>query len=150
MRIKSPFRYPGSKNRLSISKLILSYFPDNIKEYREPFAGSAGIYFAKNKYQKRWINDINEDLMSVYIALVDDPTFINKCREIPCLMESENLDLCNSILKETFYKLLEQESSPLRFFFLNRTCFSGRVRKKLTYFSNPEGWNITRNNGYLE
>jgi len=151
MRIKSPFRYPGSKNRLSINKIILSYFPENITEYREPFAGSGGIYFSQNKYKKRWINDINEDLMSVYNELLSNTKqFINQCRSIPTIIESKDKEKTQNIIEKKFYELLESENSALRYFFLNRTCFSGRVRKKLTYFSYAEGWNITRNNGHLE
>ena len=148
MIVRSIFRYPGSKSRLSICQSILSFFPSDIKEYREPFVGGGGIYFAQNRYEKRWLNDIDSNLISVYEILLKDPElFIQSCRQIPCIMSGSS----RGDLKKQFEVFLEDPlSSPLKYFFLNRTCFSGRVRRGLTYFSNPEGWNITRSNGYLE
>ncbi len=152
MIIRSPFRYPGSKSRLSICQSIISYFPKDINTYYEPFCGGGGVYFAQNPYKKRWVNDIDFDLMSVYFSLRDYPDqFIKCCRNIFCLMESTDKDLCLDNLKSEFNNQLNNSIYPaLRYFFLNRVCFSGRVRKGLTYFTYPEGWNITRNNGYLE
>jgi len=148
MRIRSIFRFPGSKSRLSVCQSILSFFPSTIREYREPFVGSGGIYFAQNKYESRWVNDINKDLISVYNEFINNSDgFIRSCREIPCLMENPE---CNKNLRMNFKVLLDGSSSPLRYFFLNRTCWGGRVRNGLTYFTYPEGWNIVRPNGYLE
>lgn len=147
---KGAFRYPGSKSRLSIRESILSFFPSGIKEYREPFVGSGGLYFSQNTYEKRWINDLDEGLISVYYSLITNPSgFINSCREIPCPIEHKGEDL-EPMLSAKFDELLSGPMNPLRYFFLNRTCWGGRVRAGLTYFTYPGGWNITRSNDYLE
>ena len=148
MRVKGILRYPGSKNRLSICQSVLSFFPNNIQEYREPFVGSGGIYFGQNPYDRRWINDIDENLISVYNELINNSeSFIKECRKIPCLIESDNKEKCTKYLKYKFEEFLNSSMTPIKYFFLNRCCFGGRVRSKYCYFSHPEGWNITRNNG---
>jgi DNA adenine methylase len=149
MRVRSIFRYPGSKNRLEINQSILSFFPKDILEYREPFVGSGGLYFSQNRYNRRWINDLDSGLISVYHSMVESPgSFISSCREIPNLKEDS---LCLPLLEEKFdYFLGFGEMSSLGYFFLNRLSWGGRVRRGLTYMSYPEGWNITRRNGYLE
>ena len=81
--MKSIFRYPGGKSKPAIQKTILKYVPQDIKEYREPFVGGGGIFFAMPEVETRWINDLNKNLIEVYKALQERPEeFIKKCREI--------------------------------------------------------------------
>jgi DNA adenine methylase len=136
------FRYPGGKSKKSIREKILSRFPKDYAEYREPMVGGGGIFFNIPVCKKRWINDIDDNLISVYLSLKNDPkSFIAKCREI-----SPDEDL-----KSRFYKIIEDENfdKALKYFFVNRTVWAGRVNYEIRsrlYFSNPPGWKIVKTN----
>lgn len=158
----SPFRYPGGKGKKNIRELILSYIPKDTIEFREPFCGGAGVFFGLDPslVKNRWINDINPHLMSVYLALRDRPEeFIKLCRaidppkpnEIEESTKTETGKKYNSRLKEIFnsFKYNEEMDQALRYFFINRTVWGGRVNydKKFEsrlYYSNPNGWNVVK------
>lgn len=158
--MQSIFRYPGGKTRKNIREWILSNRPNDIREYREPFVGGGGIYFAMGDPGKRWINDRHAGLIEVYKALNDRPeAFISKCREVAPPVDGEQLtepgprgnarypkrmlDVFNSV------KLDQYCDQAFRYFYVNRTVFGGRVNYDIPsrlYFSNPDGWNITTGN----
>lgn len=157
--MNSIFRYPGGKTRKSVRDKIFARFPKQYDEYREPFCGGSGIYFNVPIDKKRWINDINPDLMSVYFALRDNPNeFISKCREIipespnePKTSSKNGKELYNARLKDVFDKRVEQrhDDPALSYYFINRTVWAGRVnygRPSRLYYSNPSGWNIVKTN----
>ncbi len=76
------FRYPGGEGRRSIRELILSHAPKSISLAR-PFVGGGGLFFGIEPSIPRWINDMNMDLIAVYLALRDRPKqFIELCRSI--------------------------------------------------------------------
>lgn len=136
------FRYPGGKSKKTIREKILKRFPANFSEYRDAMVGGGGIFFAINPLIKRWINDLDSNLISVYLALKNKPKeFIEECRKIS--------DFDN--LKDIFEKFSNNENADkaLRYFFINRTVWGGRVNYKIKsrlYFSNPKGWNIINTN----
>ena len=152
------FRYPGGKNKNSVRKKILSKAPLFYSEYREPFVGGGGIFWAIEPGVKRWINDLDENLIYVYRALKNRPEdFIASCREIEPAKKSEPLtsarpggkNIYNKRLKEVFDAFVNDDrgSGALRYFFINRTNWAGRVdytRPSRLYFSNPSGWNIVK------
>lgn len=167
--VLSILRYPGGKTRKSIQKRILAYAPPTIEEYREPFVGGGGIFFAIDEERQlerpliKWINDKNSDLISVYRALRDRPDkFITMCEDVkpmedgePEVYPTENSKgrKYNARLKSKFDELVKGEGcdQALRYFFINRTVWGGRVTydpkmKSRMYFSNPEGWNIVKTN----
>lgn len=131
--MQSIFRYPGGKSRSSIQSRILSCAPPEFAEYREPFVGGGGVYWAVSPYTPRWINDANGDLVSVYLALRDRPDeFIAACRSIPMptpneeQKESATGKLHTRRLQALADQLLTDPDADraLRFFFLNRTIHS--------------------------
>ena len=153
--MNSVFRYPGGKSK--VAKLILSYAPKHYTEARIPCLGGGGVFFNISTKKKRWINDINPYLMSVYFALRDRPKqFIESCRKIEPEKKSEPLaaakkgkPLYNARLKAVFDNFVEDDSidPALKYFFINRTVWAGRVNYDLPsrlYFSNPSGWNIIK------
>jgi len=162
--MRSIFRYPGGKTRKHVQNKILRRMPSKFSEYREGFVGGGGIFFAipKDRVEKRWINDLNHPLVSVYEALRDRPeSFIASCKEIEPMKDGEptalskktsskNSKQYNARLKSIFEKFVSDKNMDpaLRYFFLNRTVWGGRVtydpkQKSRMYFSNPEGWNTT-------
>lgn len=155
--MQSIFRYPGGKTRKNVREKILKYMPSDIQEYREPFVGGGGIFFSIDKSIKRWINDKDENLIQVYLALRDRAAeFISKCREISPAEEGEPLYSVpkgkaqyNLRLKQyfDFFANNKQCDQALRYFFINRTVWGGRVNyslKSRLYYSVPEGWNIIK------
>lgn len=153
------FRYPGGKAKKSVREKIFSLFPENYSEYRETMVGGGGIFFHVPVDKKRWINDLDVNLISVYQALkTNSKKFIDDCRKIKPASKNEKLasardgkKLYNSRLKRVFDNFVEKTSSDpaLRYFFIHRTVWAGRVRydlKSRLYFSNPSGWNIVKTN----
>lgn len=68
--INSPFRYAGGK--FYARKLILEHVPPH-EFYVEPFAGGGSIFFAKSKVKFNQLNDIDPELVNVYITIRDFP-----------------------------------------------------------------------------
>ena len=160
--IKSIFRYPGGKSRGV--NCILSYAPSSYYEYREPFVCGGSVFFNIPIDKKRWINDINDSLIAVYVELRDNSDeFIKKCQKIKEQKSGEKKiyptnnsrgKKYNARLKKVFDYFVnssKEEDQPLKYFFINRTVWGGRVNynSKMSsrmYFSNHEGWNIIKNN----
>jgi len=146
--ISSIFRYPGGKTKKSVREWILSHAPSSFSEYREPFVGGGGIFFSIDPDKSRWINDADECLLSVYRALKERPQdFIDRCRGISVYDKSKREQEFARLKKEFDKIAFDENADPaLRFFFVNRTVFGGRVnyeRKSRLYFSKPEGWTET-------
>lgn len=149
------FRYPGGKSKKRIREQIISKFPKNYIEFRDAMVGGGGIFFHVPINKKRWINDLDENLISVYKELKENSKkFIKKCRKIESEKEDDLLvkaksggkALCNARLKSVFDKLKNNKSDPaLKYLFINRTVWGGRVNYDIEsrlYFSNPSGWKI--------
>jgi len=49
--------------------------PERFREYREPFAFSAGMFWHIPPTMPRWLNDLNPIIGSVYSRLRDDESF---------------------------------------------------------------------------
>ena len=154
--MKSPFRYPGGKSRRGVQEKIRHHFPQKFREYREPFVGGGGVFFATSSHLKRWINDMHSGLIAVYKAFEERPeTFIGMCRNIEPMGNEDEIPTkkkekkYNRRLGQIFesFKTDTLGDQALRYFFLNRTVWGGRVNYKIPsrlYYSNPEGWNIVR------
>lgn len=157
--MQSLLRYPGGKTKKSVKQKLFNKFPKKHAEFREAFVGGGGVFFDVFT-PIRWINDVDPDLISVYLALRDRPEeFIAKCREIEPEKPGEPLTsarpggkpMYNARLKEHFDRLLaDPKADPaLKYFFVNRTVWAGRVNYDIEsrlYFSNPSGWNILKTN----
>ena len=143
--VQSIFRYPGGKTRKKAKEWVLNHSPVKYSEYREPFVGGGGIFFAIDPKKSRWINDKDEHLISVYESLKSNPNeFIDRCRQIPTYRKEIRPKEFER-LKKDFTRIAfdDKQDKALRFFFVNRTVFAGRVnyeRKSRLYFSKPEGW----------
>lgn len=150
------FRYPGGKSKKQIREQITSRFPKNYSEFRDAMVGGGGIFFYVPVDKKRWINDLDENLISVYKSLKENSEkFIKKCRKIKPEKEDDLLTiskpggkaLYNSRLKAVFDKLKnDPKADPaLKYLFINRTVWGGRVNYDIEsrlYFSNPSGWSL--------
>jgi len=142
--INSPFRYAGGK--FYARKLIIEQIPLH-SNYIEPFAGGGSIFFAKSKVQDNWLNDKDDELINTYLFIRDKPEELIKSLEgIKAKKELHH-----------YYKNEFKPKSPLerakRWYYLNRTSYSGIMNMKNCYWGygekysmRPENWgrNIRR------
>ncbi|MGH8507033.1 MAG: DNA adenine methylase [Stenotrophobium sp.] len=129
-------RWAGSKRKLL--PFLESAAPARFSNYIEPFVGS-GIYFLKLDTQRAVLNDLNDDLIESYRAVMRSPRSV--WRRVAAM----------STVKEFYYELRSVNPSQLspvnraaRFIYLNRFCFNGVYRTNLQW-----QFNVSRGEGHL-
>ena len=134
----SPFRYAGGK--FYARKLILECIPSHTY-YCEPFAGGASIFFAKEKIRYNWLNDLDEELINCYRFIQKSPEGIIKILE----GFKPNKETHHYFKNE--FKPSNGLEKAARWYFLNRTSYSGIMQKQNCYFGygdkysmRPENW----------
>ena len=145
MRAKPFLKWAGGKTQLI--EQIKEQLPDTIKTnsftYVEPFVGSGAVLFWMLEQfpnlDRAVINDINTDLINVYLTIKNDVRSLIKILE---KWESEYHNFMDNQekKKEYYYKKRKifnmrkstQTKQSALFIFLNRTCFNGlyRVNRK--------------------
>jgi len=118
MKVKTCLRYPGGK--FYGLKSILPYLKINHKEYRETMIGGGSIFLAKDHVDLNWINDIDSELINFYKTIQND----NTKEELYNLLENQIAS------KERHQEVRELKPKDkieraFKFFYLNRTSFSG-------------------------
>lgn len=116
-----PFRYPGGKY---YALDILRPFWENIghKEYREPFAGGATVFFNKPKAKINWLNDLDAELIACYKVLQDSEMRQRLANELSLEIASKER------WKEVFDSIPDDEYEiAKKYYYLNRTSFSGKL-----------------------
>lgn len=141
MATLTPYRYPGSKNKMlpllmeHIDKMLI-----NQKQFVDVFAGGGSVLLAvAQKYPDIQLYANDKDYwMSCFWKVVSDPD-TTKLNELLSLLNT------NPTI-EQFHRLNETASNDLvecayRALYFNRTCFSGIVKKdgKGRVKSNPIG-----------
>jgi len=148
--INSPFRYAGGK--FYARKLILEHIPQH-DTYIEPMAGGGSIFFAKPLAKKSWLNDIDKDLINCLKVIRDRPEELIKSLEGEDATKERH-----TYYKNEFIPKNKLESAQ-RWYYLNRTSYSGIMKKANCYFGygpkysmRPENWprNILRTSAKLQ
>lgn len=132
-KIHAPFRYAGGK--FYALKYILPMIPTH-QYYVEPFCGGSRVYFAKKKSRFNWLNDVDSNLINCYVNIRDHP-----------------LDMAHVLAKEVatkarhrYYKLEYKPKTALnkaiRWYYLNRTSFSGIMKTENCYFGYGEKYSM--------
>lgn len=154
--MRSCIKYFGGKN--GFANKIIEFFPQKYQSmtYLEPFVGSGALLFHKDKSPIEIINDLDQNIYSLFKVLIDKDLF-NQFKDLCDLtIYSEQL------LKEYSKDLKEKELSILdrayRFFYLNRTSYnglggfstSGVIRRNMSkpvsdYLSAIDGLYVTHN-----
>lgn len=136
--INSPFRYAGGK--FYARKLILEHIP-NHTHYIEPFVGGGSIFFAKAKAEFNWLNDIDPDLINTYLVIQN-----NSIELVDCLKGEEALKEKHKWYKNEYIPSNDLERAK-RWYYLNRTSYSGIMNMKNCYWGygekysmRPENW----------
>jgi len=123
IKIKTCLRYPGGK--FYGFKRIEPFLKIKHDEYREPFIGGGSIFLGKSKASKlNWINDIDKELINFYQVIRED----NDREKLFTLIKNEAANKQrHSEVKEI--KPRNKIESAFKYFYLNRTSFSGIMVK---------------------
>lgn len=115
------FRYPGGKF-YALNILEPFWLSIDHDEYREPFAGGGAIFFNKKKVKYNWLNDIDEELIITY-EVISQKRLRN---ELVDLVSNEIAS--KSRWREIYdFKPKNKLEIGFRYFYLNRTSFSGKL-----------------------
>lgn len=148
--INSPFRYAGGK--FYARKLIINHIPRH-DYYVEPFAGGASVFFAKSKVDRNWLNDIDKDLVNCLTIIRDHPN------ELIGRLKGEVATKERHAYYKNEYKPKTELESAARWFYINRTSYSGIMNIQNCYWGygekysmRPENWprNILRTSTKLQ
>lgn len=119
--IKSPIKWTGGKAR------EIRHFEDYIPKYNiyvEPFVGGGALFWHLQPC-KAVINDINGHLINFYLKLRDNYKILNELNQV----HEHNIDYFKNIVKDindNTYDCNVKKASD--FYYINRTCFSGKWR----------------------
>ncbi len=134
----SPFRYAGGK--FYARKLILQHIP-KVDVYCEPFAGGASIFFAKEPSKKSILNDLDTDVINTLKQIRDNLEGL-----IGLLDGIKATKQLHKYYKNEYHPKNDLERA-FRWFYLNRTSYSGIMKKENCYFGygdkysmRPENW----------
>jgi DNA adenine methylase len=122
--IRSPLRFPGSK--FQAIKYIKPFWEAvEHDEYREPFLGGGAVFFAKPKVKYNWINDISSDLITTFKVIAHPEK-----RDL--LIKKLSTESFPTKERHSQVKLLKSKNgidTAHRYFYLNRTSYSGIMKK---------------------
>ena len=118
-----PFRWAGGKY-YAIKKLKQFWIGHKHNEYREPFFGGGSVFFAKEKVEFNWINDIDNGLVNTLKTMQKETT------------RHKLIDFFKSEKEATREKYNEVKSfipannleKAYKYYYLNRTSFSGKMK----------------------
>ena len=137
-KINSPYRYPGGK---FYARSLVSELTPPHQQYCEPFAGGASIFFAKSKAANSWLNDLDENVVNTFCQIRD-----NVEQMIAVLDGTEASKKMHSYYKKEYQPTNSAEKAA-RWFYLNRTSYSGIVKPENCYWGYdskysmpPENW----------
>lgn len=155
--IHSPFRYAGGK--YYARDLIIEHIPQHTM-YIEPFAGGASIFFFKELAPDlNWLNDIDEELINTLKVIRDYPNELiellkrRKDDRLPKqLVKSTPIGEPIPALKELHhffkydYKPKNELERAFRWFYLNRTSYSGIMNTQNMYWGYGDKYSMTPKN----
>lgn len=129
----------GGKSKLA--EEIISIFPPH-KKYIEPFFGGGWVFFKKKPAEKSIINDINSDLVNLYLVVRDQPQdlarliwWTPKSREV----FNKYIDLYWN--KKNEWINTDKVTRAMMYLYLVRNSFNALMRN---YSVGSSGWNSDR------
>lgn len=133
-----PLPYIGGKNRLA-SKII-ALFPEHTT-YVEAFAGGAQVIFRKKPSRVEVLNDLDFDVVNFFRVLrLHHREFIHQLRY--ALISRRTFEIWQKTDPET----LTDIQRAVRFFYLQKNCFGGRVVRPSFHYgvTHPSNFNPRR------
>ena len=142
--IPSLLKWIGNKQRFA--ETIVSYMPQNFRNYYEPFLGSGAVMAEllnsdANKlfphFEHAYGSDILPFLIDIFELTKNEPEKLSNYYRKEIDLYYEDPIQQYDIIRERFNK----EHNPYDFLLLSRTCYSGviRFRKADGYMSTPRG-----------
>ena len=130
-------KWVGGKRQLLDE--ITPLLPNRISSYCEPFLGGGAVLFSIQP-SKAIVNDLNEDLITVYRVIKDDLDAL-----IQSLEKHENTSDYFYAIRDTdrdkdAYQAMPDVEKASRLIYLNKTCFNGLFRvNSAGEFNSPFG-----------
>jgi len=132
--LKTCLRYPGGKSKAT--KTLSPWFPENFKEYREPFIGGGSVaIYASQAYPNVpvWINDLYVPLYNFWVQLRDNgeelSNTLNSIKTKVSEYETQNDrdEAHKDLFNQTKLDINNQDGleRAASFFILNKCSFSG-------------------------
>ncbi len=118
MKVKTCLRYPGGK--FYGFKKIKKYLEIPHDNFVEVFVGGASIFLGKELSKNNWLNDADDNLINFYHVLQNK----KECKLLFHMLANE------TVSRTKYKKVLSMKTSnkierAYKFFYLNRTSFSG-------------------------
>jgi len=137
---RSPLRFTGSKFQ-ALKYLLPICESMDCDEYREPFFGGGAVFFAKEKSNYNWINDISPELINFY-EVISEPELREQLIKD---LEKENLPTKERHKEVKFSCPTSKKDRAFKYFYLNRTSYGGIMKKPAWGFHPtksvpPEKW----------
>jgi DNA adenine methylase len=135
-RLAKPFlKWAGGKTQLITEierRLPAGLKAGEINTYVEPFVGGGAVFFyvAQNhpQFERLFLFDINKDVVNCYNAVKNDTDMlIGELRGL----ERRFLKADETARKKLYYRIRDefnQDRSPAKLIFLNKTCYNGLYR----------------------
>lgn len=139
-----PFlRWAGGKRWL-VSYVAQLTAPMKVRNYHEPFAGGAAVFFGIDFGGRSYLSDLNADLIKTYAAVQDSPDDV-----------WERLRRYRNVEEDYYAARAARPRTPAnhaaRFIFLNHTSFNGLYRVNLRgEYNVPFGYKASDNRPDLE
>ncbi len=114
--------YVGGKSKLSVT--IIDMMPDHTS-YVEVFSGGAWVFFRKPPSKYEVINDLDAELITFWqVIRSHKDEFLRQCDYLLC--SREIFDIFNSAPVSH----LTDIQRAVRYFYIQRMCFGGRVANR--------------------
>ena len=132
--LKTCLRYPGGKSKAT--KTLAPWYPENFKEYREPFIGGGSVAFYTTQAYPEvpiWINDLYVPLYNFWVQLRDNGEELSeRLKEIKTKVsdfgsQDEKDSAHKELFNQTRVEINNQDGidRAVSFFILNKCSFSG-------------------------
>ena len=109
--------------------------------YCEPFAGGASVFFAKERAKTSILNDLDEEVINTLCVIRD------KVEDLIALLDGIPATKQNHAYYKDLYQPTDELTRAFRWFYLNRTSYSGIMRPENCYWGYgrkysmcPENW----------
>ncbi len=120
-------KWAGGKRR--IIERLRPLFPKQIDRYFEPFLGGGSVFFfVQQRYRPKFsmISDLNQDLVSTYINVRDNPKELLKLLKIFKCNDSSHFYY--ETRKKFNLKKFPAVDRSAAFIYMNKSCYSGLFR----------------------
>jgi DNA adenine methylase len=132
--LKTCLRYPGGKSKAT--KTLAPWYPEDFKEYREPFIGGGSVAFYTTQAYPDvpiWINDLYVPLYNFWVQLRDNGEELSerlneiKTKASDYITQDEIDSAHKELFDQTRQDINTQEGleRAASFFVLNKCSFSG-------------------------